>query len=410
VQTIRILEVGTSGTIGTVHMGPVSTVICQLSNHFAARGHEVVLADVRSENPRQLLHPNIRVVELSARSPSRIALKSRHRLGLALRKWSNFYKYVRELTAQIDVTDTDVVHIHSAEIAFLLQRIHGVQASYTAHTPLWSLQSCDGLNSEGRKATLAGGLYARMHEWMEREVVRRSKLTVGLGNYLKAAVAGADIVTIPNGLDFDAWCPMERAAARQALGIDPGDFVVLFTGRIAHVKGVDVLVEAIRSLAHGAPNLKAFIVGSLSGSFDLRDERVDPYAQTIMEASRGLPVQFLGFISNREVLFRQYLAAADVSIVPSRREPQGLVVLESLAMGTPVIGSSTGGIPGMVSPDIGYLFPPGNSAALAACIKDAYEHPQRLRKMQLSARRRTQASYSWDGVAGRRFRRWRRPP
>jgi D-inositol-3-phosphate glycosyltransferase len=397
----RILEVGASGTIGTDRMGPVSTDTCQLSNHFAARGHEVVVADVRSDAARPLLHPDIRVLELPVEPQSRYALKSRQQIKAVLRKWSNIYRYVRELTSRFDFSSADIVHTHSPEIAFLLQRLHGVRGCYTAHTPIWSLQGAGGLNSDGRKPTAAGSLYARMNKWVERDVIRRSRLAVGLGSYLGAAVATANVVTIPNGLDFDAWRPLEKAAARQALGIDAGDFVLVFTGRIAHIKGVDVLVDAIRSLMHSAPNLKAFIIGSLSGSFDKRDERVDPYAQAVMESSRGLPVQFLGFINNRSILFKQHLAAADIAVVPSRREPQGLVVLESLAMGTPVIGSRTGGIPDMVSPDIGYLFPPGNAAALADCIKDAYDHPKRLDEMHLAARGRIQENFSWAGVANR---------
>jgi glycosyltransferase involved in cell wall biosynthesis len=100
-------------------------------------------------------------------------------------------------------------------------------------------------------------------------------------------------------------------------------------------------------------------------------------------------------------LFKQYVAGADVMVVPSRREPQGLVVLESLAMGTPVIGSATGGIPDMVSSDVGYLFPPGDAAALAACIRDAHDNPHRLRNMRLASRSRVQAHYSCEEMADR---------
>jgi glycosyltransferase involved in cell wall biosynthesis len=55
----------------------------------------------------------------------------------------------------------------------------------------------------------------------------------------------------------------------------------------------------------------------------------------------------------------------------------------------------------MVTPDVGYVFPPADPAALAACIRDASENPQRLRSMFLTARARVQAGYSWDSVADR---------
>jgi D-inositol-3-phosphate glycosyltransferase len=248
---------------------------------------------------------------------------------------------------------------------------------------------------------LPGKLYAQFLKGIEQKLIQRASLTVGLGNYLKAAMPSAAVATIANGVDFSSWNPLDRQAARSALQIRPEDFVVVFAGRLAQVKGIDVLLSAIRLLAGTIPNLKVFIIGSLSGTFDGRDSYVDPYAQAMMDAARGLPVSFLGFISNRDTQFRQYSAAADVSVVPSRLEPQGLVVLESLAMGTPVIGSNTGGIPDMVSSDIGYLFPPGDSSALAACIRDAFDHPQKLRDMHLQARARVEASFSWDSVADR---------
>jgi glycosyltransferase involved in cell wall biosynthesis len=226
-------------------------------------------------------------------------------------------------------------------------------------------------------------------------------LTIGLGDYMAAAMPNADVVTIPSGLDSGSWSQVDRSSARKALGIAERDFVVLFTGRIAHVKGIDVLLDAVERLAPSTPDLKVLIIGPLSGSFDSRDEHVDPYAREMMELSHGLPVRFLGFINNRDLEFRQYLAAADVFVLPSRVEPQGLVVLESLAMGTPVIGSATGGIPDMVSADVGYLFPPEDAESLAARIKEAHDHPQDLERMRKTARVRVESHFSWDSAADR---------
>ncbi len=69
---MKIIEVATSGTIGTSLMGPVSTVTCELSNRFAARGHDVTLVDFQSEARRAHLHPAIRVVELTPPSATTI--------------------------------------------------------------------------------------------------------------------------------------------------------------------------------------------------------------------------------------------------------------------------------------------------------------------------------------------------
>jgi len=387
-------------------MGPVSTVTCELSNRFAARGHDVTLVDFRSDNQRALLHSAVRVVELTRPPAGPTSEGAPNRIRELIQTWSRSYRFARHLSGRIDLARADVVHMHSPDLGFLLQRMHGIRGVYTAHTPVWSLPQggqADGGAHTGqkRKPTLRGRLYGRFVVEIEKKLIRSSALTVGLGSYLQEAMPGASISTIANGLDLNSWVPVERSTARQALQIDPKDFVVVFTGRIAHIKGVDVLLSSIRLLAQKIPNLKVFIIGSLSGSFDARDRYVDPYARSMMDSARGLPVEFLGFISNREARFRQYMAAADLSVVPSRLEPQGLVVLESLALGTPVIASNTGGIPAMVTPDVGSLVAPGDAIELAGCLQDAFENPQHLQAMQRAARARVESVYSWDSVADR---------
>jgi glycosyltransferase involved in cell wall biosynthesis len=142
-------------------------------------------------------------------------------------------------------------------------------------------------------------------------------------------------------------------------------------------------------------------VGPLSGSFDTRDETVTDYAREMMKLAQDLPARFVGFVNSRTGNFRSYLVAADVFVLPSRREPQGLVVLEAMAMGTPVIGSATGGIPDMVSADVGYLFPPGDANALAACLEKANADSEALATMRKNARSRVEKLYSWDQAASR---------
>jgi glycosyltransferase involved in cell wall biosynthesis len=226
-------------------------------------------------------------------------------------------------------------------------------------------------------------------------------MAVGFGNYLADAVPEANVVVIPNGLDLEMWPELERAKARRSLGIPEHEFVLLFAGRIAHVKGVDILLDAVGLVASSLPDLSVYMIGPLSGSLDRADEYVHPFARSMLERAKGLPVKFVGFINNRELKFREYLAAADVFVLPSRLEPQGVVVLEALAMGTPVIGSATGGVPDMISSDVGSLFEPENATHLADRIRQAHERPEELRAMRAAARARVQLNYSWVTAADR---------
>jgi len=133
---MRILEVSVSGTIGTAHMGPVSNDICELSNHFASRGHAVTVADLSAESARQFLHKAIQVIELSGTPESRVQLNTRHPAAVALRSWQNYSQYVSQLISRVDISKADVVHVHTPVPAFLLQRLHRIPTFYTAHTPL----------------------------------------------------------------------------------------------------------------------------------------------------------------------------------------------------------------------------------------------------------------------------------
>ena len=142
----------------------------------------------------------------------------------------------------------------------------------------------------------------------------------------------ATVETIPSGLYIDAWIAGERNSARAGIDLAPDDFVLLYIGRIDPVKGVDILIEAVRNLSASLPRLKVLALGSLSGSYSERDH-ITPYARSMIERAQGLPFRFIGFINNTTEQFCNYVSAADAVVVPSREEPQGLVVLESLAMG-----------------------------------------------------------------------------
>jgi len=397
---MRILEVAVSGTVGTVDMGPVSTVICELSNNFASLGHEVVVADIACKTARPLLNSQVRVVEVSATGESTVEARSGNPLSALVNRWRNYRQYVNQLIRLPDYRSADVIHVHAPVPAFLLQRLHGKQVCYTAHTPVWSMSDETASKRKSGPAAALRGMASGFDTWVEKDVIRRSKSSVGLGSYLAKAVPGAPVTVIPNGIDLAVWTPIERAAARRALGIDENAFTIVFAGRITHIKGVDVLIDAIASLLPKIPNLQAIVIGPLSGRFDSRDDRIEDFARSMMEKAKGLPVRFAGFINNRDPLFKQHLAAADLFVLPSRREPQGLVVLEALAMGTPVIGSITGGIPDMIATDVGYLFEPGDAKALAACIEDAHD-PDTLRQKRGAARAHVERNYAWPAIAKR---------
>ena len=118
-----------------------------------------------------------------------------------------------------------------------------------------------------------------------------------------------------------------------------------------------------------------------------------------MEESKGRPVFFLGFMDNMSPEFRRYLSAADVFVVPSRSDAHPLVVYEALAMGLPVVVSDTGGLPEMVTSDVGYTFRSGDSEELGRILRHLASNPAHLEALRHNCRSYVEKHHSWRSIA-----------
>jgi D-inositol-3-phosphate glycosyltransferase len=143
------------------------------------------------------------------------------------------------------------------------------------------------------------------------------------------------IGVVPCGVNLDLFRPLDKAAARQQLGFAQDESVVLFVGRFAPLKGIDKLLAAMAHLKH-YQQLRLVIVGG--------DGNNAPESQRLQGLSRELSIQdsvtFVGRIE--QSMLPPYYSAADVLVVPSHYESFGLVALESLASGTPVVATRVG--------------------------------------------------------------------
>lgn len=205
-------------------------------------------------------------------------------------------------------------------------------------------------------------------------------------------LAGVDAQVIPYGVGLPPGVGAEAARAQAA-----GPFTVLFVGRLVERKGVDVLLDAAARLAP-RHDLRLVIVGD-----GPERERLETHA-----ANRGLggKVQFRGRISPAE-LERAY-ASAQVCVLPAvvdRRgdtEGLGVVLLEAMSCGVPVIGSDIGGITDIIAEGVtGLLVAPGDPGALAAAIERLVRDPELARRLGESGYRRVQEEFSWEAIAAR---------
>ena len=311
---------------------------------------------------------------------------------------------------------TDLVHSHTwyANLAgHLAGLLHGVPHVISAHSlePLrpW-------------KAEQLGGGYA-LSSWAEKTAYEAASGIIAVSNGMREdilrcypAVDPERVKVVHNGIDLEAWKhPQDQeadaaaAATLKRLGIDPDRPTIVFVGRITRQKGLPHLLRACEQLpadvqvilcagAPDTPEIKAEVEGLVAR---LREKRT-------------------GVVWIEEMLPRPeliaVLAASDVFVCPSVYEPLGIVNLEAMAVGLPVVGSATGGIPDViVDGETGLLVPieqvqdgtgtpidPARfEADLAERLTTLVTDTETAKAMGQAARRRVEEHFAWEAIAQR---------
>jgi D-inositol-3-phosphate glycosyltransferase len=204
----------------------------------------------------------------------------------------------------------------------------------------------------------------------------------------------APIAVIPGGVDLELFSPHPKAAARRALGWASDERVVLFVGRIQRLKGLEVLVRAFARL--GVVDTRLVIVGGQPGTSQETREisRLQHLATRLGIAER---TSFVGAVPHE--LLPTYYAAAEMTVMPSSYESFGLVAVESLACGTPVVATRVGGLTAIVRDgETGLLVPWRDAELFADRMRRVLEDDA----FAASLRERARASvlgYGWDRIA-----------
>lgn len=198
---------------------------------------------------------------------------------------------------------------------------------------------------------------------------------------------------LPAGVDLDLFRPTEKAEARRSLGLPDGN-VVLSVGRVEPLKGFDILLNAASSMDETSDTTIVIVGGDEEDSAEL--ERLRALAQSL---GLGGSVVFTGAISQDELSV--YYNAADVFVLPSYYESFGLVALEAMACGVPVIASRVSGPRSFVKPgETGYLVDRRCPEPFAQRLDVLLHNPTLRQSMGRAARERAE-TMGWDAV-GRR--------
>jgi D-inositol-3-phosphate glycosyltransferase len=210
-----------------------------------------------------------------------------------------------------------------------------------------------------------------------------------------------NIEVIPCGTDTSNFSLMPKTEARDRLGFDPHDKIALYVGRFDPRKGIETAVRAFAQMqselaAFKSEKFKLVIVGGSSHDRTDGIERAR-IEQIVREEGITEQVVFAGQIGHD--LLPLYYSAADVCVIPSHYEPFGLVAIEAMACGTPVVASNVGGLKFTVLPEeTGLLVPPKDVAGFAAAIQRILGDEVWARKLRRQASANVSQRFSWNGV------------
>ncbi len=195
---------------------------------------------------------------------------------------------------------------------------------------------------------------------------------------------------VPNGVSVaDFALPEREVAAFRASLAPPDTHVVLFAGRLEYEKGVQTVLDALDDLEERVGPTTFLVAGIGTYSEELH-RRVD-------ELDLGDRVRFTGFLHDHDL--RLHYAAADVAVAPSIYEPFGLVAIEAMACGTPVVVGDTGGLREIVAGGHGLRFTPQDAAGLAGELARVLTDRTLADRLVARGHRRIAQRYDWTAVA-----------
>jgi glycosyltransferase involved in cell wall biosynthesis len=351
-------------------VGGAWRVAAEQAAGLVARGHQVdvVTVDPHGALPLMETRQGVRIRRYNAAT------------GHFYRKWRADNRRAAERIREALAASPDPVLLiqHHAYLEPAVAAVTGsAPVLHLFHGP-WAEEYRFAARAGGRsvlRRTLDRVIPAWLHR-VERRALNRARRILVLSEHFRRqlgrwhpGVDGEVVKVVPGGVDFNRFqVPVDRAAVRAAWGLEAPTFLFVAMRRLDPRMGLDVLIEAFARVAvGGARPAQLWLTGKGPAEAAL--------AARIRALKLDSMVKLLGFLPDADL--PRLLGAADATVMPSLDlEGFGLATAESLACGTPVLGSRAGATPELLEPlDAGLLFAPGNIEALAQALSKALENP-----------------------------------
>lgn len=368
------------------NIGGIAPHIFHLAKCFQEMGHFPVVLTTQKNyswssylSKKSTLHyiENVPVYEFSTLpSPNWRLTKPLLQVELLLRIMPAVYQLIKQFRF-------DLVHWHVHGWATeICKKINGIPKIYTNHTSRFlRLYESGSWEEAGYDLKLADRVIGVSRELAEKSV--------------HIGIPAHKVHYIPNGVDTQRFYPGDIREARFCLGIDKSP-VIVCARRIVPKNGVIFFARALHILAGQRCEATVVMVGN-SEPIDASE-----YEREVQALFKALPreIRVIWLGKQPQERMPQIYQAGDISVLPSLAEATSIAGLESLACGTPLIGTKVGGIPEIIEDGRnGILVPPENPEALAQALQDLLNQKDTLAFMGLEARNIVQQKFSWPIIA-----------
>lgn len=385
---IAVLSYHTSplAEIGGPEVGGMNVYVRELCQALGSRGFALDVFTRRSSTVApdvQPFGPNVRVIDIDAGPATRVVKE-------------DLPQYIEQFTTAVGAfADDERVSYAMVASHYWMSGVAGIDLAQRWHVPHVAMFHTLGEVKNRARDT--------EHESPERIAAERSIIDAVeaivvaspherdlLSEHYGAGVER--VIDIPLGVDLELFTPVPTQRARTQLGLKQGEAILLFVGRIEPLKGIDLLIAAAARLKQ-RESVRVLIIGG--------DASAMPEIEALRVQARRLGiyrrVSFLGAVDHAQLPL--YYSAADVTVVPSFYESFGLVAVESMACGSPVVASNVGGLATtVIDGETGYLVSPLTPERFASAIDKLLANNE-LRKALGQAAHRAVARYGWPSVA-----------
>ncbi len=311
----------------------------------------------------------------------------------------------RNLTHNAAAIKADIFEAHAASAYGFQKKLYQLNRHepfiHTVHGVLADEYDQAKANGYASVRDRVANWFMRYLAGLEKEMAQQASLVVTISNYsvekLKTYynIDARKVRIVPNGVDTEIFKPMaETAELKLNFGLDDGP-MVLFVGSLTPRKGVMYLVDVAKTVVSQFPNAKFVLVGKgpLKGAI----------TEAVGKKGLGRNFVFLGNLS--EAQLAQVYCCADIFVLPSIQEGQGIVLLEAQACGVPVVAFNSGGVgEAMVNGKTGLLVERGDSKTLAEALLGLLSDVSLRAKMGGAGRMFVECNFSWDVCAGKQLK------